>query len=396
VVNVARVVAAGAVIAAMLFSPAWALHRTTPELLAITAAPAGDSANIATEGKNAGWAAFESTADLLGIGSTGRQLFRFDNHPPRSIAQLTSGPGEPANPSMDVSGRRIAFDTSAPPNGSPGGARQIVLWDERSGAFVQLTNGTADSVRPSLDKRGTTAVFESDADLLGNGSTGRQIFLWRAKAGCTPEGCGQIVQVTFTPGTSSHATFGSAGNGKTVAFQSDAPLLGWSNGYQQIFVYDRRTLALTQVTFGEADSIAPSTSSKGRRIAFQSEADLLGDGASGWEIYLYDRRQATTERLTNTPVGDATQPTMNSRERTVGYIAPSPAGWPGPHLFVRDLRDTEAFQVTIGTTGSSVRPVAAGPTMFFFESTEDLLGPALATRQLYVANLFYHFAGISP
>src|SRR3990172_8022945 len=71
-------------------SPCLALHRQTPPSLAVTAFPGGDSCCASSNPKTPSRIAFESTSDLLANGSTGREIFTFDMHVPRTLVQITN------------------------------------------------------------------------------------------------------------------------------------------------------------------------------------------------------------------------------------------------------------------------------------------------------------------
>ncbi|TMA98067.1 MAG: hypothetical protein E6J70_14905 [Deltaproteobacteria bacterium] len=110
------------VLAILSACPAFALHRESPPAIRLTSG----GPNFVPQTRS--WAfslIFSSTDDLLANGSTGRQIYYFTlfdydcqrgvippiqvtcpNPPHPFLVQLTSGPGDPDNPTIDGSGLR--------------------------------------------------------------------------------------------------------------------------------------------------------------------------------------------------------------------------------------------------------------------------------------------------
>ncbi|TMA40267.1 MAG: hypothetical protein E6J83_14075, partial [Deltaproteobacteria bacterium] len=114
---------------------------------------------------------FSSTEDLARTGSSGRQVFVFGlfnydcQHllpgpglacpatPAPIFTQVTSGPGNPDNPSITAAGAVVAFDADGAYAGGTGpgvGHRQIFLKDLTTSLISRITDAPdGDSVRPS-------------------------------------------------------------------------------------------------------------------------------------------------------------------------------------------------------------------------------------------------------
>ncbi len=96
-------------------------------------------------------------------------------------------------------------------------------------------------------------------------------------------------------------------DGRFVVFQSDANnlLAGDDNDARDVFVFDNQTNTLQAVSltptgeFGNGDSYNPSVSDDGRYITYQSSADNLVEGdTNGYQdIFVYDRLNDTTTRV---------------------------------------------------------------------------------------------------
>src|SRR5262249_27261865 len=243
-------------------------------------------------------------ADLKNRGSTGSEIYYFvlnnASTDARTLNQVTNFPGDSNNPAACLKANIIAFDTLATINGLPGTARQVVLWDRVTRRFVELTRGTATSTNPAIDHLGRPVVFQSAADLKAGGGLGigTQIFLYDLGPGlppcdfvrCFPDP-NRLTQVTKGAGISENANLSY--DGRFVFFDSDAPVLGTSNGYKQIYVYDRGDGGrITQLTNGVGDSVHPTADETGAFITFASRADLLGNGSTGSsQIFYLDRER---------------------------------------------------------------------------------------------------------
>jgi Tol biopolymer transport system component len=382
----------GLVVAVSLVSPLFvasqlfAIHRDTPFLSAMTHFPGGSSVHAKPSKSEPTWIGFESTNDLLGNGSTGRQIFLYHLRVPRFLGQITHFAGDSFNPSVAGSGVAVAFDSAADILGSGSTARQIYVWTRDSGSFTQLTNGTADSTHPDISVYAEAVAFQSQADLLNNGSTGTQVFVHNLLAG-------NLVQVTYAPGDSLNPVVTKRpfypALGQAVFFDSDAPLLGPPSGYRQIYQYDFFTGQMTQLTFGAGDSVRPSTDDSGRLVAFQSQADLLNNGSTGWQIFLLDVTTGSLRQITQSFLGDSTAPSMGRLQQFVTFTSTADllsTGAVGQHVFLYDLRSDLMFQVTKDPGTISQDPMVGGGNFIIFDTNEDLMNTGITGRQVYAVD----------
>ncbi|MBI4843176.1 MAG: PD40 domain-containing protein, partial [Nitrospirae bacterium] len=159
--------------------------------------------------------------------------------------------------------------------------------------------GNRNSNYPSINGDGRYVAFQSDATNLVAGDTNESgdIFVHDCQTGQTTR---VSVDSSGAQGNFISYNFSISGDGRYVAFQSDATNLvaGDTNGYGDIFVYDRQTGQTTRVsvdssgTQGNHNSIYPSINGNGRYVAFQSYATNLvaGDTNGSWDIFVYDRQ----------------------------------------------------------------------------------------------------------
>ncbi len=397
---------------AMTSGNALALHRQTPYELRIDKLPNGQSAAPFSQGESARFIAFHSASDLLGNGSGGGEIFLFDNQPPRSTSQITNcALGASANASTVANGKTILFDSTsdlAKPASQKCKAvlprRQIfrATIKQATVGFEQLTdNLTGDCTKPRVSADGFKTVFECTGDLRRNGSSGTHIFLFREKEVCDPLAippCSKAQQITPKGnGISGNAELDLQAD--KIVFNSNMPIGGPANGFQQIFLYRITSTppfpTPERLTNGTGDSTNPSMNQDGTLVAFQSTADLLATGSSGSEIFLLDRRTGLLRQLTNGD-GESTMPSVGGGGRFILFLSTSDfaAGSGlsgGPHLFIYDLIEDVIYQATPSGPGSAGNPIATADTIFFFDSDEPLDPDgtgAIPGRHIYALNVF--------
>src|SRR5207244_5512567 len=166
------VLLAAVLVVALTVSAAQALHQNSPGAIRVT--PGVPVVDPPTQS----WGfqvPFSSTEDLARTGSSGRQIFVFGlfnydcqhllpgpglacpTTPQPIYTQVTSGPGNPDNPSVTTGGAVVAFDADGAYAGGTGpgvGHRQIFLKDLTTNLISRITDAPdGDSVRPSLTTR---------------------------------------------------------------------------------------------------------------------------------------------------------------------------------------------------------------------------------------------------
>jgi len=123
--------------------------------------------------------AFESSADLVGQNADGtREIFLWDDR--TGLLQITdSSTGVSLQPTINANGSRVAFTSSADLVGTnPNGRGQIFLWDERTGLGQVTTTQLNAALTPSIDASGRRIAFVSTDDLLGANPDGSlEVFL---------------------------------------------------------------------------------------------------------------------------------------------------------------------------------------------------------------------------
>lgn len=170
---------------------------------------------------------------------------------------------------------------------------------ERVSVHSAGTQSNGESFSPVLSANGQVVAFESRADNLVAGDTNgtADIFVHDRKTGLT-----ERVSVDSLGTQSNGRSFSSvlSASGTVIAFESEATNLvaGDTNGRTDIFVHDLTTGETERVSVdslgrqSNGSSFDPVLSASGKVIAFESLADNLvaGDTNGFNDIFVHDRR----------------------------------------------------------------------------------------------------------
>jgi Tol biopolymer transport system component len=377
--------------------PAMAFHYITPPLVQIP--PVGQNPGTI---QNPHWGGlrhvlFDSDADLLNNGSTGRQLFLFDLQERDvqgilALSQLTTTPLDDNQRAR--TGRRavkIAYDARI----GGAGPRQLMLTDRRKGTHIQLTAGAFDSKNAVVDDGERVIVFESAADFFATGAGGTQIYridLRKALLGC-PYPCAEsgnagLLQITNKTGNNQHAV--TSNSGKYIFFESDADLLNVGQTENQIYLFNGKSGLTARVTHGPGAARNPTASRDGGRLVFESDADLTGSGTGGTQLYLYKRNKATTQQLTAAAGGHCTNPSISSNGHAVAFLSSDDLlglGSTGPELYSYELKKNYLVQLTNAPSAVSAPAYASGVFTVFL-ADGDVAGNGSPGTELQLVNLY--------
>jgi Tol biopolymer transport system component len=379
---------------------------------------AGDSTEpqISADGR---WIAFESSARNLVAGETSSpgarsgDVYLFDrmtgltrlvSHASTSpnVAAGISSPDFSGGFALSADGRWLAF-TSGAPNVVPGQAgvvsngTNVFLYDRISGSSVLVSHrqsaqtaspSQGSSRMPSVSADGRYVAFESAAgDLLPHQTDagGYDVFLYdrvsrsNVLASHLPT---SLATVGNGPSEFAHIS----ADGSTVAFASYASNLGAGQldlqGFQDVFLYDRRSAEVVQVTqpapeLPASTPFGPSTaagiSADGRYVAFASRATGLVPGqvdvpygfselglTGTWDVFLRDRATGKTTLLSRSRISPPTAaggawPTISADGSFVAFVLGdlgNPSSSPPPSLVLYD-RAADALRLVNHTPGSA-------------------------------------------
>jgi RHS repeat-associated protein len=283
--------------------------RVSVGLAGAQANGASQYVSISADGR---YVAFVSRASNLVAGDTNGtdDVFVYDRST-GVTTRVSVGPGGAQSsgycfePSISADGRYVAFRTAAPlVAGDTNGTDDIFVYDRSTGVMVRAsvgpggTQANSYSVSPSISADGRYVAFESYATNLVAGDTNGlpDIFVYDRSTGVTARvsvgpGGAQSNGYSFDPSIS--------GDGRYVAFRSSASTLvaGDTNGFIDVFVYDRSTGVTARVSVGLAgtqandNSYETAISGDGRYVVFRSAASNLvaGDTNGALDVFVYDQ-----------------------------------------------------------------------------------------------------------
>lgn len=227
-----------------------------------------------------------------------------------ALGQAGNGPSTYATISSD--GKRIAYQSLASNlvASDSNSKSDVFLHDREAGTTVRVSlnasnvEGNDDSSFPALNFDGSLVAFVSKADLTRVGTGGIQNLFLRKMNGSATR--------LLSPGTGTGANDHvynpvMTNDSRYIAYSSAASNLvtGDSNGFSDIFLYDRSTGLTERITLDSAgqqtngQSAMPSISDNGNLIAFESKASNLisGDSNGLRDLFVRNRLARTTTRV---------------------------------------------------------------------------------------------------
>jgi len=324
-------------------------------------------------------------------------------------SSVPSGGGEPsgasAEPSLNLDGRWLAFTSSAGNlAGTDGNHTNDVFVRDQQTHAIQLVSrtaggaaGNAASDRPSISDDGKRIAFRSSAtDLVAGGDAVPAIYVRDLTAGTTTR---VSVSSTGTPGNGASDTPRISGNGRYVAFASDANnlVIGDGNGRTDVFVRDLQTGTTELVSQRANDgpqggtSTSPAINRDGRYVAFKSTSTNLvpSDGNGGADVFLRDRTNGAITRVSVATSGAEAKsgsgsPAISADGKVIAFDSPADnlvgADLNGStDVFVRDLTGLTTSLVSADNfndegAGSSRTPsLSADGRYVAFQTTAKLL-----------------------
>ena len=390
------------------------------------------------DGAGPGTMPFSSTENLLGDGSTGRQIFVWrhfnwvcqngkptaptaamcPNPPEPFLYRVTNGPGSPDHPSVsdtfETNGtfpqpplaQWVAFEADGSYNGSTGceaSRRQIFLFEVYSKELRQITFGCdGDSTNPTLSFHAGLLAFESTASGIAPGAVSppgvKQMQHLLPQRPRDPEGDGgrgrQLVP---------HGQQGRHAGDLPVLVRSARDAAGhrhpagffWSE-------YDRHRHRHTihQLTNGNADSEHPYNAEDRPFVAFESEAtDLPGELCAGRPADLHRPRRyraggrSAAGHAADQP--DAVRPVHLAGgrpgqlpRRVHLHAGPHAARHPGNRVYTFDLEEGRLYQVSAASDVTGPIGFNHGPWFVSLVTSADLNGTGTCGRRLWLVDYF--------
>jgi Tol biopolymer transport system component len=280
-------------------------------------ADSSDAIAISASGR---FVAFSSVAENLPGGEGTEDVFLRDLETGTTvlISKTTAGDeldDDSNDPSVSPGGRFVAFRSSADVLPGDDSVSNVYVRDRKAKTTELVSKTSADvpangdSDYPSVSGDGSRISFQSSANNLPGTDDLNRVFVHNTGTGAT-----RLVSKTSSGAfldAPSAATAGSmSGNGRYVAFESDASNLPGGTDTLDVYLHDVKT-GITRLMSktsagvpGDSDSGAPvSVSSDGRYVAFESDADNLGGVPGFVDVFLHDNQGGDTRLISRATSG---------------------------------------------------------------------------------------------
>ena len=253
---------------------------------------------------------------------------------------------------MSADGRYIAYYSQASnlvPDDTNGVA-DIFVWDRETDTTIRITDGNDWSRMPAISGDGRFVTFDSRASTLVPGDTNGfyDVFVWDRDSGTTTR---------ITDGNDDSEGPVISADGGTIVFTSKASNLAPddANGFDRdVFVWDADTGTTTRITdsvwYLHEDSFAGDISADGRYVAFDSHSSILvpNDTNEREDVFLWD---SVTGTITRVSEDQAQHPSVSADGRFVVYNAQ----WGGAQVFLWDATTGQTTHITESFEGGSVQ-----------------------------------------
>jgi Tol biopolymer transport system component len=290
-----------------------------------------------------------------------------------TIRRLTDGDSASVLPAVSADGRYVAYYSSASnlvPDDT-NGFMDVFVWDRATGTTTRITDGNGMSRLPSVSADGRYVAFDSMAsNLVPDDTNGfMDVFVWDRATGTTTR---------ITNGNDESGDAVISADGGSVTFDSQASNLvpDDTNGFKRdVFVWDADAGATTRITdsvwYTEEYSLSGGISADGRYVTFSSLSSTLvpDDTNNHWDVFVWD---AVTGAITRLSDGAAFHARISSDGRFVTYNAMSGTD----HVFVWDSTTGTTTRITDGSDGASLAPtISADGRHVTFQSGATNLVP---------------------
>ncbi len=266
--------------------------------------------------------------------------------------------------------------------GDTNGQSDIFLVDRTTDVIEQISRGlngaqpNGTSAYPSISADGRYVSFSSFASNLVSGDfQNYDVFVFDRQTGQT-----QRVSVASdgAPGNDSSLESVISADGRFVAFRSYASNLvaGDTNGVPDVFVHDRQTGTTELVSknsdgiVGNASASPPAISGDGRYIAFSSAASNLvsGDTDGAYDVFLYDRTTQQLQEVTAGANSDSSWPSLSADGRFLAFTSTASNLVSGDSngandVFVYDLISNSIERASVTSDGTEANGASSQPSI---------------------------------
>jgi Tol biopolymer transport system component len=296
--------------------------RKTGNTRLVSRSTGGDPANascsdgpaISADGR---FVAFQCNADNLAGGTAGLFVRDLQQGTTRLVSRASDGApalGGGDRPGLSTDGRFVVFESDSANLPGPAGTLEAYVRDLRTGTtqlVSKATDGTPaddNSARyPSISGNGRYAVFWSDSDLLPGNPGTADVYVRDRRVGTTRL-ASRASNGAAANGNSVPSPGSISGDGRLVAFESNAPNLGAPlTGAVVVRDLGAGTTRVVSKTSGGAvaDADDASISANGRYVAYGSDDDDLPGMLGVSDVYRFDRTANKTILVNRTVGGKA-------------------------------------------------------------------------------------------
>ncbi|HVF44103.1 MAG TPA: hypothetical protein VM936_13860, partial [Pyrinomonadaceae bacterium] len=196
------------------------------------------------------------------------------------------------NPTLSGDGSRVVFESSA--GSTPAGFRVVALETNAAAASAPASElSRSRGPAPAVSQDGRRVAFASRDDPVGENRDGDSEIFFHDGA--------RLSQLTKTlpDDPSQRASQGCfqpsiSDDGRLIAFTSDRDLTGANAEHnREVFLFDARTQAFTQLTDGDANTRDAKLSGDGSRVAFVRDRETQG-GVSVGDLFIHTTADGTT------------------------------------------------------------------------------------------------------
>ena len=266
------------------------------------------------------------------------------------ITRVTDGDTSAFYPAVSDDGRYVAYYSRAS-NLVPedtNGVGDIFMWDRETDTTTRITDGNDWSRMPDISADGRYVTFDSRASNLVPGDTNGfyDVFVWDRDTGTT---------IRITDGNDDSEGPVISADGKTIAFTSRASNLAPEDvNYfdRDVFVWNAAAGTTTRITdsvwYLQEDSFAGDISTDGRYVTFTSHSSILvpNDTNEREDVFLWD---SVTGTITRVSEDQAQNPSVSADGRFVVYDAQ----WGGTQVFLWDATTGQTTHITESFAGGS-------------------------------------------
>jgi len=270
--------------------------------------------------------------------------------PDGAITRVTDGDTSAFYPAVSGDGRYVAYYSRASslvPDDT-NGVGDIFVWDRETDTTIRITDGDDWSRMPDISADGRYVTFDSRASNLVPGDTNGfyDVFVWDRNTGATTR---------ITDGNDDSEVPVISADGKTIAFTSRASNLAPEDANyfeRDVFVWDAAAGTTTRITdsasYLQEDSFAGDISTDGRYVTFTSHSSILvpNDTNEREDVFLWNSITGTITRVSE---DQAQNPSVSADGRFVVYDAQ----WGGTQVFLWDATTGQTTHITESFEGGS-------------------------------------------